>query len=297
MAILLPICIWLVVRTLPATEDDIRRSVCLVDGHSDLCVCSGKDTLVIHSTTVHQQGVWINKHWWWASCDGRVLTVQNDSLLSDFGRLTVDSLRGFIKAEIDSLTELADRKNTERDELEYYLRSHGVQDEGYMQIAAYAAKQTKEATAINEKLKKMQAFPTKGRLGVVRRGIYQVSWFDDKGKHSVGCKPLLTKADRTGQPVILRSYRRQLPWGAYAVRHLPWPNPSHRSLLVCSIAPSDTVAFRRTLLAEGTLSAINKHNLPRLFALDGSAAFSLHGRFLGVVAGDCILVDRKEDKR
>lgn len=298
LVVVLPVLVWLVKRTLPASEDEIRRSACLVDGHSDVCVLSGHDTLVLHSTAIHQQGVWINKHWWWASCDGRVLTVQNDSAYSRFAQFSSDSLRGVIRASIDSLTELADRKDTERDELQYYLRSHGVQDEGYMKIAAYAAQQTKEADSINASLKKLKAFPVAKTLRLIRRGTYRVTWFDAKDtQHSANCRPLITQVGQEGQPVILRTKLRKLPWGAYAVRHLPWPDPGHENMLVCRLVPQDTVAERHTLLVSGSYGEEHVHRLPRLFAVDGSAVFSLHGRFLGVIAGDRVLSNRKEGKR
>lgn len=48
-----------------------------------------------------------------------------------------------VPAICDSLSSLLNRKETERKELIYYLRSHGVIDEGYTQIATYANRQSK----------------------------------------------------------------------------------------------------------------------------------------------------------
>ena len=66
---------WLIVRAFPASENDIRRSSCYVNGRSELCLFAHGDTLVLASDSVQIQGVWINRHWWWPSCDGRVLTI------------------------------------------------------------------------------------------------------------------------------------------------------------------------------------------------------------------------------
>ena len=55
---------WLIVRSLPATEEDLRRSTCFVEGKSYLCLASGKDTVVLKADNIRQQGVWINRHWW-----------------------------------------------------------------------------------------------------------------------------------------------------------------------------------------------------------------------------------------
>ena len=59
---------WLIVRAFPASENDIRRSSCYVNGRSELCLFAHGDTLVLASDSVHIQGVWINRHWWWPSC-------------------------------------------------------------------------------------------------------------------------------------------------------------------------------------------------------------------------------------
>lgn len=303
---LIPVFIWLVASTLPADINDIRRSACLVDGRVELCVISGKDTLVLSATTVHQQGVWINKHWWWPSCDGRVLTVLTGQTISD-NMLQSDSLRSLIKQKIDSLTQLSDRKNTERDELDYYLHSHGVQDEGYSQIATYATVQAKETDSIIRVLNALNAYPIQKKLTALRRGIYRVTWLDENGnRRTVGCKPILAKASSSTLPIILHTQLRQRPWGTYAVRHLPWPEPAHRSVIVCKVVPADTLAERRTLLIPCCYSANHRHNLPRLFATDGCAVFSRHGRFIGVIAGEKVLANttdaqqqakRKEDKQ
>ena len=53
---------WLVVRSMPATEAEIRRSTCFVEGKSFLCLASGKDTIVLMAYSIHHQGVWINRH-------------------------------------------------------------------------------------------------------------------------------------------------------------------------------------------------------------------------------------------
>ncbi len=55
--------VWLVLRSFPVSEVEIRRSACLVDGRISLCLVSGKDTVKLTADSVHQEGVWVNRHW------------------------------------------------------------------------------------------------------------------------------------------------------------------------------------------------------------------------------------------
>lgn len=54
----------------------------------------------------------------------------------------------------DSLGRLLERKQVERKELIYYLRSHGVIDEGYTQIATYANAQRIETDSLASRYRK-----------------------------------------------------------------------------------------------------------------------------------------------
>lgn len=115
---------WLIVRSLPATEEDLRRSTCFVEGKSYLCLASGKDTVVLKADNIRQQGVWINRHWWWPSCDGRVLTIDNGINPIHRNHLeNPDTLKKLVAEGTDSLGRLLERKQVERKELIYYLRS------------------------------------------------------------------------------------------------------------------------------------------------------------------------------
>ena len=105
--------VWLGVRLLPASESNMRASVCFVDGRSNLCLVTDHDTLIIVSDTVHTQGVWVNKRWWWPSCNGRVLTIRRGRFYTDQGAWPVaHSLPQLLPTQIDSSGALSYKHQT-----------------------------------------------------------------------------------------------------------------------------------------------------------------------------------------
>lgn len=289
--------VWLFIRVLPATEDDIRRSTCLVRGRSTLCLVDGRDTVLLRADSVSQQGVWINRHWWWPSCDGRVLTMYRDSIRAGEPWLgDADSLRGLVAVTTDSLCHLLSRKETERKELIYYLRSHGVIDEGYTQIAAYAQRQTRETdslkrlvarlqqwsthTSASKRSHKSQASNLKSQIRLLRRLDCSVSWYDGNDSlETVACRPFF--ATIGSRPIILRANRSIKPWGVYAVRNVMWGAPAHKKIITVTMAPPSG----KVILATGNYDHLTGHDLPSLFAVDGSPVFTQHGRFIGIISG------------
>lgn len=288
------VLVWLIVRAMPATEDDLRRSACFVNGRNYLCLVSGNDTIVLSADSVEQQGVWINRHWWWPSCDGRVLTVRQSGDIIERAHLdNADTLKAFISEGADSLSRLLQRKETERKELQYYLRSHGVIDEGYTQIAAYASKQTVETDSLKRRVERLLAVINKTndtKKGVhwklLSKGEYKVSWYDgDDSLETVNCKPIIMTLRHDGSPIIVHTKRRIKPWGVYAVRNVPWGVAEHKKIITVRLSAADTITPRHAILVTGNYWRGHNHDLPQLFALDGAPVFTQHGRFIGIISG------------
>ena len=278
---------WLIVRASPAGEDEIRRSACFVDGQTALCIYADSDTSVLATDSVHIEGVWINRHWWWPSCDGRVLTIMQGHYPSLNGQVVgKNNLKRFIEQQSDSINRLLNRKIIERKELAYYLRSHGVIDEGYIQIATYAEKQSRETDSLKLVNDKLKTFRYTNSTKLFYKGNYNVSWFNAKGElQRTGCKPINIDLSQLHKPVILHTFRLIKPWGAYAVRNVPWGVSQHKKVITVTLSPTAIAEKYRAVLATGTYENHGEHNLPQLFAVDGSPVFTLHGRFIGIVSG------------
>lgn len=278
--------VWLVLRAFPASETKVRRSACLVSGRVSVCLVSGKDTVELMADSVRQEGVWINRHWWWPSCDGRVLTVGPTS--------KVDSID--VASICDSISNLLQRKETERKELAYYLRSHGVMDEGYSQIAAYAARQGKMTDSLKLRLAVLQktcAIDSTGRqtgkakkIRFMLKSNYHVSWYDGNHElHSVACEPVASRLTNKATPLILHTLRSIKPWGVYAVRNVPWGAAKHRKIVTVKIIGTERKAPYHSIIITGNYWQGHEHDIPELFATDGAPVFTQHGRFIGIIHG------------
>lgn len=283
---------WLLVRAMPATETELRRSTCFVDGNVSVCLVSGKDTAVLLSDSVHQQGVWINRHWWLASCDGRVLTLSPTSKLRSADVPTL----------CDSLAALLNRKETERKEIIYYLRSHGVIDEGYTQIATYANRQSKMTDSLKLKLRELRRicptdsdhtgkhFKLSKKSRLVLKTDYRVSWYNTANHlKTVICDPVYTPLTSKIYPLILHTRRSTKPWGVYAVRNVPWGSAEHRKIVTVRLVPTEKKAPFHSIIVSGKYWQGHNHDLPHLFAVDGAPVFTKHGRFIGIIHGKEVL--------
>lgn len=278
--------VWLVLRVFPASETKVRRSACLVSGRVGVCLVSGKDTVELMADSVRQEGVWINRHWWWPSCDGRVLTVGPTSRVKPID----------ISSICDSISNLLQRKETERKELAYYLRSHGVMDEGYTQIAAYAARQGKMTDSVKLRLATLQktcAIDSTGRqtgeakkIRFMLKSNYHVSWYDGNNElHSVACEPVVSRLTHKAMPLILHTLRSIKPWGVYAVRNVPWGTAKHRKIVTVKIIGTERKAPYHSIIITGSYWQGHEHDIPALFATDGAPVFTQHGRFIGIIHG------------
>lgn len=276
---------WLVLRAFPVSEVELRRSACLIDGRVCVCLVSGKDTVELMADSVHQEGVWINRHWWWPSCDGRVLTVGQTSDVKPMN----------LSAICDSIESLLHRKETERKELKYYLRSHGIIDEGYTQIAAYATRQGKMTDSLRRKLTVLQKTSRKDGMGkkskgkaprFVLRGKYVVSWYNGNNElHHVECEPVVSQLTGKAFPLILHTRRSFKPWGVYAVRNVPWGAAQHRKIVTVRIVPAERRLPYHSIIVTGNYWQGHDHDIPELFAVEGAPVFTKHGRFIGIIRG------------
>lgn len=282
------IILWLTARLLPASAEDMRASACTVSGVSHLCVVTGTDTLVVWTDTVCAEGIWIERQWWWPSCEGRVLTVLQGHPYVDSGAwLTTDSLPALITAQTDSLGVLLKRKAIERKELLYYLRCHGVQDEGYQRIAQYAERQAAEQDSLQKIYNVLQKTVNRQKPRLVRTGQYTVAWRDSHGVLCrAACEPVVCSVGRLGKPLVLQTVSHRKPTSAYAVRHLPWMRCATQQIITVKTLNADSAA--PPLLVPGSSTDSHHHNLPHLLAAEGSPVFSNRGWFVGIVTADSV---------
>jgi hypothetical protein len=274
----------LLMMLMPAGESDIRKSVCFVNGRAELCLVNGQDTIILQSDTICQQGVWINKHWWWPSCDGRILTLGQKKGPTHHTHTSKSSdLALQISEMADSIEQLLITKDRERNEIEYYFRSHGVQDEGYNRISYYEGMQKKKADSLKSVYQMLKSIKLNPHSHLVRRYHLYVSWYDSDGRlSSMNCQPTLVDNDLSGAPIIIHTEHFVTPKGIYAVKKMPWKPIGSRQIVTATLSRENSVTPHHTLLTTGNMIDDSHHNLPDLFARDGSPVFTAYGQFVGI---------------
>lgn len=291
LSVTLIIAGWLAWYVFPANEQDMRRSVCMVEGQWETCLVADSDTIVLYTDTVHQQGVWVEKCLWWLCGGVNVLTVwpKTDNAGTFPRHIQTDSMASYVSSFRDSVCTMLEQKRSERSELEYYLRSHGVQDEGYVRVAVYHEKQNEEIGALDSLCRQLMASKNRKNLHLIYIGRCHVSWCVRDGKWwQEVCRPVIINADSLPRTLMLRTASSQKPSGTYAVRQLPWAASQQGEILSVTLTDHDVAARQSTIIMQGELQN-GKYQMPRLFAGDGCAIFTRRGQFVGVVSGDSIM--------
>lgn len=100
---------------------------------SDTIMVLSSDTLFLPSITRQRYCSWVNTHWW-PSCFGK-LAAREDSLGKGVPVLHETDVRTILDRVVERQRTLLDVLRKQHNEINYFLRVHGVQDEGYDVVA------------------------------------------------------------------------------------------------------------------------------------------------------------------
>ena len=318
VAISIAVAAWCVWQTWPSDASGMRRTAVVVEqltwhevtvdnrpvlyfdsaeGDSALTgITSVRDSATHRRLTM---GFWTNRWPLMPSCRGRVVAPYtaeggvprslNDSVIVRLCRLSAD-----IQLK---------RLQTQKSELDYYIRVHGVQDNGYQQIAALANSIKRAAIAVRTARNIIDSLAAdkkhRHRFALCTKATFSVTGHDDEGK-TVRIPMHLVSRDSTLRLAVLQTSDRSTPDWAKPAKLLPWDASTSRSVL--SVATpglgvhgieSDTVS---PIIVQGTLQASGQHNLPRLLAPDGAPVYTRRGHFIGLVNGKQIVARREISK-
>ena len=306
VAVALGVVAWMLV---PSSEDGMLRSVAIVeqatwqeisvDGKPQLYFsASAGDTALLGVTAnrdsaLHRRrvaGCWINRWMLVPSCSGRLLTIalatppaprlKDDSTIVALCRQSVAVQLKTLKAQ--------------KSELDYYLRVHGVQDNGYQTIAALAARVALAYGDVSRAGHMLDSLVRGGqhRLGISSRTAYTALLRDASGKLT---RVPLTVVDygRSRKTMVLQTSGGNTPDGASALAFTPWRMQPRRGVIAVGYPglgepglECDTVS---PIVVPGNLGTGGVHDLPRLLVPDGSPVFTRKGRFVGIVHGNSVL--------
>lgn len=302
------LCCLVAWRLVPPSADGIRESAVIVEQAAWQEVCAdGKPLLYFSSaagdsallgvtanrdSALHRRriaGCWINR---WAvipSCEGRILTarmaapraprVKGDTAILAMCRASVARQLATLKAQ--------------KSELDYYLRVHGVQDNGYQTIAALAARLNRTYDDVARAGRLIDSVAAgKGHRLAIRAAVGYAAIFRDDSARIVR-KPLhLLAAGNSGKTMTLQTADRTTPPTATPLSPLPWQRDRERDIRAVGFPglgeqglECDTIS---PVIIPGRRLRGARHDFPRILVSDGSPVFTAGGMFLGITAGDNI---------
>lgn len=291
----------------PCSKTDARRATVLVVGmtHGELrldgrpliffsttvgdsLLTDATDTIALAVDTTYAMGCWTHHTALWPSCRGRAMTV--DTLLGQ--RLPTDAQRVVACTRRMLERRIATTKH-DLSELRYYLRVHGVQDEGYHDIAQLTASRATQLSRDRRTLAVLDSIAAlKGKLSLSRVTTYELrQQLADNSWTSHACH--IEAADTASQLVLLRLDDSRTPQEAKPVVLPPWQAEAEGEALAVSLGGiGEGLPFNTadTLVVVGGQLQTAAHDFPRVLVTDGAPVFSPSGRFIGMVRGQQIIL-------
>lgn len=297
---------------LPESEKEMRQSVAMVECRQYYEITDGRKTLAVASdiaadTTLYRpsakkdsdterlaatSGCWINKYPLMPSCHGRLLISQpfeGDDKLLAYANSNIQEL---IARTITSLEKEKECYRKRRSELDYYLNTHSVKDEGYNSIAAYANSEKEKRNKLDSTISLLQELSANtGRLKIIRHTTYTLLAAHGKSIAKTACIPLSDESKEYGNGcIVVQTADRHTPDNASPLYRHRLLSPSMEkgdSITVAAIfglnPKSDKSKVRQGAKTfRGVMTSPKKHDIPTLLAPDGSPLFSSRGYFIGI---------------
>ena len=289
-------------RCLPSSADDMRRSTVAVEkltwyelhhaGHAVLffstlsgdSAIGGLTTSAKEAQVSHLQGgCWMHRWPIIPSCRGRIVTAD----LSPSPSKALLGVRQMLERAAHEAGRASMISGEISDEIDYYLRVHGVQDEGYQPVAALVSKvsarkaQVQATSAVADSI-----LHTGARLTIVRRTAWRIHYREAEGLKPcvIGCR--LLASDAKHHLALIQTSDASTPAKAKAQWLLPW-NTTNHTLLAAGLAGVGNDMGQTdadVLITQGRRKG-SEHNFPQLLASDGCPLFTPRGLFAGLIVG------------
>ena len=284
-----------------SSQRQMRNSVVVVQSNVWYSVGTGANKVVYFAQSLHDStflapcttpkalietphftsGFWANKLALLPTSSGRVVTAipdvaaYKDTLPSDAITMTQKTLT--------KLTTQTKQLKREIKETDYYIKVHGMQDEGYTAVVAYAHKLKMRLTEVQKVVKRLTALRKKKQLRVLRHTRYAVH-FDGK---TLPAKCL--REDLQWGLCLLQTIDGETPWRASTISALPWGMSATGDVRVASVPglglePLDTVKNNAAVWVANVEAGANLR-MHTTLGQPGSPVFSAWGRFVGMYNG------------
>ena len=194
---------------LPETADGMKRSVAVVECSEQYEIIAGGKTVAFiggikaDSTlqTVREKadsdterkamvcGCWMNRYSFLPYCNGRILTADPFDGETDLMPMARRNIRTVIKKTIEETEDSLETNRKRTVELDYYLDTHSVKDEGYNTMAAYADENRRRRASMEKALKILEGIKDKKGISIRRTRSYTLLYADNGRKiRRVGCR-------------------------------------------------------------------------------------------------------------
>lgn len=309
---LVAVVAWVTWAYWPCNEQQIKRSLTLVRRDSYFVLYADSRPVVVfsrfdkdstmrglafsedsaHAARYEAGGFWINANSLFPSCQGKVMVATKD--FSDIIPIQ-ENTRLFLKKEIDYLKASLRNMRSKQMELRYYLRVHGVQDEGYDMVAKYATRLHAKIDTVATVLGRLEDISSHATLTMTRKDVFSASYMDKDGQWR-SCPLDLLGYSRNRKYALLQSVSGETPEQAQALTILPWGAMGEDEVEVVGASVQENPSGKSYgVLMDGTLKG-GRHDFSDCLMKDGHPVFTSMGTFLGMKLGNTI-VYREEVKQ
>ena len=243
--------IWTIFRIWPDDNKSSLASVVKIDckrhyvlddmnGHNLFFAFINADSLMegltwdkentINNETV-SDGFWINSNWFYHSCKGKILSAVSDTTDIKINKMSAKSI---VDREIEYLKKENKAISQKQSELKYYLKVHGVQDEGYDIVAKYATKMHRYKDSINKEITILKDIQKAGSIKIYVKDKY-IATYKNRNNQTVKQVCYLIRKSSDNRIQLLQNCNNTTPHNVNTVNVMPWNSDKNKkSMAVCS---------------------------------------------------------------
>lgn len=248
-------------------------------------------------------GCWARRWAVFGSENGRMVVANHDDWAEKACRRAEKEWPELLRKECRRMRKAVTAYSHELSEMDYWLRVHGVNDEGYSSVWQHSERLRHAVDSISAVLAVVEKADSTGRAKVIRNVEYSLLTFDKQGKeHRTTCHKL--SADGIPGLTVIATADGKTADGARAVcfhRLCPWHMEDGDEAFVASLCGISTAGFSpseaRSALTPTLISVDSQgkasHDLPAELAPDGSPVISKGGQTLGITLRGHIVPERK----
>ncbi len=312
VAILAAIAFFAMPSILPESYDNMKRSVAMIEckeyyeitsngkvvaycnginADTTLNIVSSKKGIAIERKAM-VCGCWINKYSFISSCRGRILATNPFTKAYDPLSTVNNNIKDVIAKTITKLEKAVANNNHREEELNYYLNTHNVKDEGYNTIAEYAETNKNGKENHYNSIKILQSLQQKGDIKIRRNTSYTLIYRATNNKTSrVSCAPLLAETSKAPKgTIVLQTQNEFMPYDAVSIYRFDIFNlapESGDSITIAAIfglteKSTEDAVHQKPNIFKGVALSPNKHDIPSLLAPEGAPIFNSRGFFIGI---------------